>query len=490
MKPESVDRHLQEVLGLVQAVKHVLSGSEATAYTQREIAAGSVILEEGDRNETVFIILDGTVHLSTVREQEIVELDRLGPGDMVGLMSFWTGEPALVSVVAKTAVSALCLDRAEFDRLSTTHPELNRLLQPLIIRNLAERYQRIVHLHSRVATLTRELERERNQLRDAYDRLEQASNLLIHREKMATLGELVAGIAHEINNPASALLRSTENLAEQLPTVLERGARDADAGMRHRLYALGLTHQVIGSEELRARMDMLAARYPHIGRPLLRSLAQLSDEGLGLIQRELEESVRTGTTGPAEHLVRFFEVGTFLRSMRVSAERIGRLVKSLKSYSRQHRGQYESVDLRQGIRDTLMIFGNRLKDVTVQLDLPEIPQVQCQAGEINQVWTNIILNACDAMRERGSLKIACGREGDYSVWVTIADSGPGIPEGMRARVFDSTFTTKTASGDFGLGLGLAIAREIVQKHGGLISVSNAPQGGAVFRIVLPIACTL
>ena len=78
MKPESVDRHLQEVLGLVQAVKHVLSGSEATAYTQREIAAGSVILEEGDRNETVFIILDGTVHLSTVREQEIVELDRLG----------------------------------------------------------------------------------------------------------------------------------------------------------------------------------------------------------------------------------------------------------------------------------------------------------------------------------------------------------------------------------------------------------------------------
>ena len=490
MTPEFVAPHLQEVLGLVQGVKRVLSGTEATAYRQREIAAGSVILEEGDRNETIFIILDGTVQLSKVREHEIVEVDRLGPGDMVGLVSFWTGEPALVSVVAQTAVSTLCLSRAEFDRLSTTHPELNRLLQPLIIWNLAERYQRIVHLHSHVATLTRDLEKERNQLRDAYDRLEQASNLLVHREKMATLGELVAGIAHEINNPASALLRSIESLGEQLPGVLEREAGDRGVGVRHRLFLLGLTHSVVSTEEQRVRMAALSETYPHLPRTFVRTLSQLGDEGLALVRGALEDSARTGDTGPAEHLLRFFEVGTFIRSMQVSAERIGRLVKSLKSYSRQQSGQYEFVDLRQGIQDTLLIFGNRLRDVSVHLDLADIPKVRCQVGEINQVWTNIILNACDAMHERGVLKIACGREGDSSVWVRIADSGPGIPEELQARIFEPSYTTKTASGTFGLGLGLTIAREIVQKHGGHISVSNSPESGAVFTVVLPIAPAL
>jgi len=479
---------MKELVGLIAAIKQVLSESEAWASAQRAFRPSELILREAEENDLIFIILEGSVELTKRQDEDtVVSVDTLHTGDLVGLLSFWTGEPALVSAVAATPVSALCLRRAEFDRLSTTHPELNRLLQPLIIRNLAGRYQRIVHLHLHVASLTRELERERNQLREALERLEHAGNRLIHQEKMAALGQLIAAIAHEINNPASALLRSVESLAEILPSLLKREGAGQGPAIGLDLLRLGLDQASITSEDQRQRMDALAATYPHLGRPVLRTLSRMGAEGQDRLRPVLDESLKAQDARPVERLVPFYEAGIFVRSMQVSAERIGRLLRSLKSYSRQETGQFETVDLRQGIQETLLIFGNRLKDVSVELDLREIPRVCCYVGEINQVWTNIIVNACDAMQGRGTLRIGCGQKEPGRVWVRISDSGPGIPEELRERIFEPSYTTKTASGSFGLGLGLTIANEIVQKHGGTIQVGNTPGGGAVFTVTLPLS---
>jgi signal transduction histidine kinase len=477
----------KDVMEVVGAIKQVLTDSETSRHAHRAFRPGDTLLEEGEHNEFIYIILDGTVQLRKAQDPGVTVLvDTLQSGDLVGLLSFWTGEAALVSVVAQTAVSCLCLSRTEFDRLSTSHPELHRLLQPLIIRNLAERYQRIVHLHLRVASLTRDLEEERNQLRDALERLEEASRRLIHQEKMATLGQLIAAIAHEINNPASALLRSVDSLVELLPGVLGPEARNVTPSERQRLVRLGLQRAAIATEDQRGRMEELSRAYPHLSRGVVRTLSRMEAKDLASLSAELEASLASGDTAGVEQLVQFFEIGTFLRSAKVSAERIGRLLRSLKSYSRQERGEFEAVDLRQGIQETLLIFGNRLKDVSVELDLPGIPKVSCYVGEINQVWTNIILNACDAMQGKGTLRIACGHQGSDAVWVRITDSGPGVPEELRKRIFEPNFTTKTASGSFGLGLGLAIANEIVQKHGGRIELCDAPGGGAAFTVILPV----
>jgi signal transduction histidine kinase len=140
-------------------------------------------------------------------------------------------------------------------------------------------------------------------------------------------------------------------------------------------------------------------------------------------------------------------------------------------------------DIREGLKETLMILGNRLNDIQLSIDLPEIPLVRCFVGELNQVWTNIIINACDAMDDKGELYVKCGFDDEY-VWVSIADSGPGVPDMIKNRIFDPSFTTKTAGGEFGLGIGLAITKGIVEKHSGIIKVKDRKEGGAEFLIKL------
>lgn len=182
-----------------------------------------------------------------------------------------------------------------------------------------------------------------------------------------------------------------------------------------------------------------------------------------------------------------FEAGYYLRSIGLGAERISNLVVSLRNYSRGGSGGTELVDVRSGIQDTLRIVGNRIKDLDTELRLEETPPVPGNSGELNQVWTNLIVNACDAMDDRGRLVIACGREGPDAVFVTVTDSGPGLPEELMEKIFEPNFTTKTNATHFGLGLGLAISREIIKKHGGELTVENAKEGGATFKAVLPAA---
>jgi C4-dicarboxylate-specific signal transduction histidine kinase len=187
-------------------------------------------------------------------------------------------------------------------------------------------------------------------------------------------------------------------------------------------------------------------------------------------------------------LIPWFEIGMFLRNIEIASTRIGNLVSSLKGYSRQSKDDVERVDVRHGIEETLLLLGNRLKNVTVHLLLQDVPAVLVRPGEINQVWTNIVLNACDAMHDRGDLTIQTRGDEQGSVVISFADSGPGIPPDILPKIFEAHFTTKTASGSFGLGLGLAISNEIVRKHGGTIGFANHVTGtGATCTVTLPAA---
>jgi signal transduction histidine kinase len=482
-----INPELNELLNTVESIKNILSESETFNYSRRYFRRGDTIVQEDEENDSIHIILDGLVILTKTYDYEtVIQVDNLEPGDLVGLLSFWTGETVFVTAVAKTPVTTLSLTRHDFDRLSTTHPELNRLLQPILINNFAKRYRRIISLHLKVATLTRELENERNQLKEAFEKLELTSNRLIHQEKMATLGQLVAGVAHELNNPTSALSRAVDNLIEVLPDLIAYDEDGKKSDNRLELLNYGINKTVIDTEEQRNIMEELGRKYPSLSRSLLRILSQIDKKGLSVIETKLKGIKSEKDFSKIENFVRVFETGSFLKSIRVSSDRISKLVKSLKSYSRSHEGQVEPVDLRQGIEDTLLILGNRLKNYAFHINLPEIPLVKCQIGEINQVWTNIIINACEAMGQSGILKINCGFDEPDSVWVSISDNGPGIKQEIINKIFEPNFTTKTASGSFGLGLGLSISSEIIQKYGGKIIVSNAPEGGAVFKVAFPV----
>jgi len=211
----------------------------------------------------------------------------------------------------------------------------------------------------------------------------------------------------------------------------------------------------------------------------------MSDEALESVKNQLGRKPGKIQRRELENVILFYESGYFLRNLQSSTKRIGEIVASLKSYSRQDKGQFEKADLRDGLNDTLLLLSSRLKKVDVILNFSEIPAIDVITGEINQVWTNLIINACDAMKDRGELVISCEHD-ERNVWVSIRDSGPGINPSMLNEIFKPNFTTKQKHTSFGLGLGLSISQQIVQKHGGQITVRNAEEGGAEFTVYLPV----
>lgn len=476
---------LQDPRRITSQIAKYLESSRAFDVEVLEYDKDDVFFSEGDFNESVHILLEGTVQLS--KRTPIgrnITVDWLRPGALVGLISFVTGEPVLTTAVAASPCKAIKMKEKDFLELQRSRDEAALLAQQLIIGNLIDRYHHVVSVHVELESINETLEKERNHLRQALKQLEETQHRLISQEKMATLGQLVAGIAHEINNPAAAMLRASDNLMEHLPEII----RQADPEQEHqyeKFFRMGLRRILRDSDQQRTKLREWEEANPKLPRSLLRKVTTMSDEALDHVKEQLREKSQNARRTELERIILFYESGYFLRNLQSSTKRIGEIVSSLKSYSRQDKGKYEKADLRDGLNDTLLLLSNRLKKVDVILNFSDIPPIDIITGEINQVWTNLIINACDAMQDRGELVISCGHDDRY-VWVSIRDSGPGIPSEVIGEIFKPNFTTKHKNTSFGLGLGLSISQQIVQKHGGKIKVRNTEEGGAEFRVLLPL----
>ncbi|MEX2382934.1 MAG: ATP-binding protein [Opitutales bacterium] len=469
----------------LEEIRKIISENRALEEAVLEFQDGDVIFHENEALEQLMFLLEGSLILQKESpEGTPVTVDRLRAGDLVGILSFESRAEAYVSAHATSPGKALIFSWSQYEELHASFPELHHLLREVTVENLSQRYRRMVGLHVDLASLNLRLENERNELRRTIDELERTRNRLIHQEKLATLGQFMAGVAHEINNPASALIRSAEYLEESVSALVRKSEQEALSGVR--LWELGLKSDAPDTAERRKRMELLSRRFPDLPRSLLRRLSALPEEALEVLDRNLSRRARSDPEQVHSILV-YFESGSSLKTLQIAAERISRLVVSLKNYIRPGGPVYEPVDVRQGLRDTLFIVGNRLKSFAVELHLDDVPPVAGEAGELNQVWTNLIINACDAMGESGRLILSCGLEDKDKVFVSIGDTGPGVPDQLREKIFDTNFTTKTRGQSYGLGLGLAISREIVSKHGGVLSVANRPQGGAEFKVVLLVA---
>ncbi len=476
---------LHKTRKLSDAIYRLRSREENTAELHREFLPGEVLLAEGEPCPNVFLVIEGAVQLTT-REPDgaITPVGVLHEGDFVGLFPSYGPDFAPVGAHALTRVTTLCFPKSDNDLL-LDRPELAQSFGPLVLERFAAHYKEMIELRQKVAHLAEQVDGERMRSLTLDEELQRTRTRLVSKEKMSSLGQLVAGIAHELNNPVAALLGSLRTLRDQIAHVVKGAAHPREAETELQLFSLGMTSTPLTSARQHERIDALAARYPKATRTMLRLVAELGDDGVTLCEKEL-----TSKSSRAEEMlrskVRYFELGTYLRGIQVSGERISNLIKGLKSYARPPVDRFEAIDLRDGIRDTVVILGNRLRNVDVRLDLPAIPAVRCIAGEMHQVWTNILSNACDAIDGNGSIAVACHADTD-SVHVTLTDSGPGIPDEIAGEIFKPNFTTKTSSGNFGLGLGLSIARDIVVRHGGTISCTNAPEGGARFTITLPVS---
>ena len=266
-------------------------------------------------------------------------------------------------------------------------------------------------------------------------RLTAAQEKLLQSEKLASIGQLAAGVAHEINNPIGYVHSNLGSLQEYL----------------HSLFAL------IDAYERALRSPDPRAAIPEIDQTRSRL-------DIDFISRDLPQ---------------------LMTESREGIERVTRIVKDLKDFSRSERDEsWKLVDIHSGLESTLNIIWNELKyKTTLEKHYGTLPLVECLPSELNQVFMNILINAGQAIGERGSIRVETGHDGD-EIWVEIADSGPGIPPEAQQRIFDPFFTTKPVGK--GTGLGLSISYGIVAKHHGRIDVDSQLGEGSRFRIVLPV----
>jgi len=228
-------------------------------------------------------------------------------------------------------------------------------------------------------------------------------------------------------------------------------------------------------------MDDLLSAYSDLSRGRARRLIRFPEALLNEIRPDLELS----KWDKVDERIRLFELGSSLHSIQIANDRITRLVKSLKRYSRQDESDTTDVNIEACIQDTLLVLNHRLKHYDLSLDLADLPLVPGQAGEINQILTNLLTNACEATDVGKTICLRSGKS-EGAVWVEVEDEGHGIPESLIKKIFEPNVTTKSGGGQYGLGLGLAISRDLAMQYEGTLSARNLKDAGAVFRLELPL----
>lgn len=353
-----------------------------------------------------------------------------------------------------------------------------------------------------VMTIQRELAlrlQANKALAESHRQLAASQQVILQSEKMAALGRLSAGMAHELNNPAAATLRGSGQLKEAMDSLCRVSFALGQARLEPE--HLDRLDQLTALAEQRARDPAALSPADRIEREADVETA-LDDRGLTALEEysadlvdlgidaaaldELDDVFGDAALVPAlERTLLWHTVVTLIAGIQNGSGRISRIVGALKSYTFLDRGEVQTVDLNAGLNDTLVMMDSVLKaGIAVQRDLePALPTITAQGGSLNQVWTHLIANAAEAMGGEGELTVRSRREGDQAV-IQIIDSGPGIPPAVADCLFDPFVTTKPVGE--GTGLGLYVSRNtIVQQHGGTLEVDSRP-GRTCFEIRLPL----
>ena len=447
--------------------------------------AGSIILEEGVKNDRLHVLLQGEVDLNRkAKDGGSVLVDTLRPGAFLGMLSFWSRANTFSQSKARTDVTCILMTRSQFEQLVQEHPAASLSLYSLMATGMADRYRNMVLLNMAVTHLSEQLEKDQLHLKKTIQDLEQTRKQLIHKERLALLGQLLAGIAHEINNPGTSLKQSAESLIEAFPGRFETGATLASFPEEGELLRQGLQHQMQSSVHQREKLAELEKQYPKLPRSFLRKLLPLDPETQKKMLPELRRAQQSGNLDSVREKLSFFQMGADLKNIEVSIHRISKLIQGLRSYGKPHQDQADLQPLSELINNTLTVLNHRLKHYRLDLNFEPLPDDLQVPSDLSQVLTNLLVNACEATPEGGSIMFTTRLE-DPDIILIVEDSGSGIPPHLLDSIFEPNVTTKSAAGQFGLGLGLAISREIVQRFAGTLTGKNRDGSGAQFTLRIP-----
>lgn len=442
---------------------------------------GVYLTKEGHYVEEVIFALSGQVLLQRFTDAGDIVMHHASTGHVIGLLALASNRVGFFTARTTTEVVAVQLPTEQVDYLIRQEPELARLFNILFVRSYDRRLRRAEDIQIEQHELTAQLEDERARLTAALRNLEAARRELMSQARFASLGELAAGVAHELNNPMAAIERTAAHLAEDVEGLIasspNRRWRDATS---HALEAARSSHAVSTKEARALRRELTEVTGD-------RALAQRWVLA-GLHDAEFAKQVRANRKLEYETVEHAASIGTALRNLSTASTRITQLVASLRAYARPDGDPVTDVDLHQSIEDTLQLIAHKLRGVEVKRDFAELPHVTCTPGQIAQVWTNLISNAAEAIEESGkgsTITIRTSAPKPGWVRVEVIDDGPGIPLERIDKLFEPRFTTKNGEVRFGMGIGLSICRGIVSAHHGTIELASSTNGTCA-TVGLPI----
>jgi signal transduction histidine kinase len=308
--------------------------------------------------------------------------------------------------------------------------EINSALELKVMEQTAE----LSNKNEQLMKYNASLEKTQQELKDAYNELKSAQSQMLQKEKMASIGQLAAGVAHEINNPMGFISSNVNSMGRYTKKLTE---------------FINVQDEAIASAEL-----------PELSKELNEKRKKLK---LDFILEDIDQLIEESLDG---------------------ADRVKKIVQNLKSFSRVDEAEHQSVDINDCIESTLNIVWNELKyKATMTKDYGELPMTNCYPQQLNQVFMNLLVNAVQAIEKEGEITIRTWN-GDGHVNISISDTGEGIPKDKMDRIFEPFYTTKPVGK--GTGLGLSITYDIIKNHNGTLSVNSETGKGTTFNIKIPV----
>jgi signal transduction histidine kinase len=450
-------RELDLFTGIDDALLDEFEGQAREVHLE----VGGLLDVEGEAVDTFSVIAEGRIEWTRrINGVDVVLSARDGP-TYAGAVSVLTGDPAVATGRAATPVRLLTWDAETFRSFLRKAPTAMKTTVRLI------------------APIARASE-----------------SIALQQEKLAALGTLSAGLAHELNNPAAAARRTAGELEAALATLqdtihhfVSSGVEREDAArlvvLQRRAMSAAAAGRQDGGVAAADREDLMAGLLDDMGQEGWRLAEPLARAGLDKAWLDEVAAAAGPATGAAlEWVAASIAAHSLVGELHESTARISELVGAIKDYTHMDRASVEDVDVHDGIESTLTILGHRLKQGRIAVERHydrSLPFVTVHGSDLNQVWTNLIVNALDALDGAGTITITTRRTGG-GVIVEIADDGPGIPAEVRSRIFEPFFTTKPVGA--GTGLGLDISRRIVLSYRGTLTVRSRP-GRTAFVVTLP-----
>jgi signal transduction histidine kinase len=430
-----------------------------------EFQPGELLGEQGEELPGVLLIIEGEAQALLVEGDRVEMAGRQYGPTWTGAISVLTEGNLGVRVRAETVCRVAIIPAEDFRRLTLSQPPVH------------------AHVMAQVAPV-----------------MNRITGIEHNRERLAALGTMAAGLAHELNNPAAAAQRASAQLTEALDVVngalrgfvesgverdvaeqllaLHKEAVDREASRT----TLGALDAADAEDELLERLERLDVPEPWT---LVEQLAA-ADIDQDWLDRVVALAGPKGTPPMLRWVAATVAAHHLAAELQESTARMSALVGAVKTYAYMDRGEMVEVDLHEGLETTLIVLGHKLKHTSIEVKRDydrTLPKLMVRGPELNQVWTNLLDNAIDALGEKGTISITTRRDGDCAV-VDISDDGPGIPAEACDKVFDQFFTTKDVG--HGTGLGLSMSRQIVvDRHDGSLTVDSSP-GLTTFHVSLPL----